>query len=92
MSTTEQILVAGPAWVGDMVMAQSLFKTLKQRSHPVEIDVLAPSWSNPIIARMPEVREIINLPVAHGEFGLGRRYQLGKSLRDKQYDRGVIIA
>ena len=25
----EQILVVGPAWVGDMVLAQSLFKTLK---------------------------------------------------------------
>lgn len=86
----QQILVAGPAWVGDMVMAQSLFITLKQRSHPVEIDVLAPAWSNPILARMPEVREVINLPISHGELGLARRYQLGKSLREKQYDQAII--
>jgi len=90
MVEKQQILVAGPAWVGDMVMAQSLFMTLKQRSHPVEIDVLAPAWSNPIIARMPEVRESINLPVSHGEFGLLRRYELGKSLRVKQYDQAII--
>lgn len=86
----EQVLVAGPAWVGDMVMAQSLFMTLKQRPHPVEIDVLAPEWSNPILARMPEVRDTINLPVGHGEFGLLRRYRVGKSLRDKHYDQAII--
>lgn len=86
----EQILVAGPAWVGDMVMAQSLFMTLKQRSHPVEIDVLAPAWSNPILQRMPEVRSAINLPVKHGELGLIQRYKLGKSLRDKHYDQAII--
>lgn len=90
MADPQQILVAGPAWVGDMVMAQSLFKTLKQRPQPVEIDVLAPAWSNPILARMPEVRDIINLPVAHGELGMGRRYQLGKTLRSKHYDQAII--
>ena len=87
---TQKILVAGPAWVGDMVMAQSLFMTLKQRMTPVDIDVIAPAWSNPILSRMPEVREIINLPVRHGEFGLFRRHQLGKSLRSKKYDQAII--
>ena len=86
----QQILVAGPAWVGDMVMAQSLFMTLKQRPHPVEIDVLAPAWSNQILKRMPEVRDIINLPVVHGELGFMPRYRLGKSLRFKKYDQAII--
>ena len=71
-------------------MAQSLFITLKQRPYPVEIDVLAPVWSNPILARMPEVRSIINLPVKHGEFALLQRYQLGKSLRARHYDPAII--
>ena len=87
---TQKILIAGPAWVGDMVMAQSLFITLKQRPHPVEIDVLAPAWSNPILSRMPEVNEVINLPVSHGELGLVSRYQLGKTLRSKNYDQAII--
>lgn len=86
----EKILVAGPAWVGDMVMAQSLFMTLKQRSRPVEIDVLAPAWSNPILARMPEISETINLPVLHGELGFFQRYNLGKTLRNKKYDQAII--
>jgi len=87
---SQQILIAGPAWVGDMVMAQSLFITLKQRAPDVEIDVLAPAWSNPILARMPEVREAVNLPVSHGEFGLLRRFKLGKSLRTKKYDQAIV--
>jgi len=86
----EKILVAGPAWVGDMVMAQSLFMTLKQRSHPVEIDVLAPEWSNPILDRMPEVSNIINLPVKHGELGFMSRYKIGQSLQSKKYDQAII--
>lgn len=86
----EKILIAGPAWVGDMVMAQSLFITLKQRSHPVEIDVLAPAWSNPILARMSEISETINLPTGHGELGFLQRYKLGKSLRRKKYDQAII--
>lgn len=90
MSDVKNILVAGPAWVGDMVMAQSLFMTLKKRPYPVAIDVLAPVWSNPILARMPEIRETINLPVAHGEFGLLKRYKLGQSLRVKNYEQAII--
>jgi heptosyltransferase-2 len=51
-----KILIVGPSWVGDMVMAQTLFQCLKQRHPQCEIDVLAPEWSRPILERMPEVR------------------------------------
>ena len=34
MPAKHDILVIGPSWVGDMVMAQSLFAALKQR-YPV---------------------------------------------------------
>jgi heptosyltransferase II len=37
----EHILIVGPAWVGDMVMAQCLFKLLKQEHPSCVIDVLA---------------------------------------------------
>ena len=50
-----KILVIGPSWVGDMVMAQSLFMVLKQAGE-CTIDVLAPGWSLPILERMPPAR------------------------------------
>jgi len=34
-------LIVGPSWIGDMVMAQSLFITLKQQHPNCIIDVLA---------------------------------------------------
>ncbi|MDH5407705.1 MAG: lipopolysaccharide heptosyltransferase II [Gammaproteobacteria bacterium] len=90
ISSNKRILVAGPAWVGDMVMAQSLFITLKQDDPDVEIDVLAPSWSLPLLARMPEVNQAIALPVGHGELKLAARYKIGRSLRDRHYDQAII--
>jgi heptosyltransferase-2 len=84
-------LVVGPAWIGDMVMAQSLFKTIRQRDPGSVIDVLAPAWSEPLLARMPEVRKAVVVPVGHGELGIVARYRIGCKLRAEQYDRAIIL-
>lgn len=89
--STPHILVIGPAWVGDMVMAQSLFMTLKQTRNNPLIDVVAPAWSLPLLARMPEVNQGIALPVKHKELGLARRWKLGRSLRRIGYDQAIVV-
>lgn len=86
-----KILIVGPAWVGDMVMAQTLFKLLKQREPHCEIDVLAPSWSHPLLERMPEVSGSLVLPFAHGELKLAERYRLAKNLREKKYAQAIVL-
>jgi len=91
MNSAQRILVAGPAWVGDMVMAQSLFITLKQRDPQCSIDVLAPGWSLPILSRMPEIHRAIEVPIAHGEFGVAKRWRLGRSLRTEHYDHAIVL-
>ncbi len=83
-------LIVGPSWVGDMVMSQSLFKTLKQKHPNAIIDVIAPAWSVPLLERMPEVDHSITLPLGHGDFKLATRYRLGRQLRDK-YDVAIVI-
>jgi heptosyltransferase-2 len=88
---TAKILVVGPSWVGDMVMAQSLFMSLRERLPEAAIDVLAPGWSLPLIARMPEVRRGIEMPVGHGEFGFGKLRRLGHALRAESYDRAIVL-
>jgi heptosyltransferase II len=85
-----RILVVGPAWVGDMIMAQSLFITLKVRFPDSNIDVLAPSWSRPLLARMPEVSSAITLPLEHGELGWGVRRRLGTTLYAR-YQRAIVL-
>jgi heptosyltransferase-2 len=88
---TRKILVVGPAWVGDMVMAQSLFITLREQHPDAIIDVLAPGWSLPLIARMPQLRRGMEMPVGHGEFGFGKLRRLGISLRAERYDRAIVL-
>ncbi|MDB5987396.1 MAG: rfaF [Nevskia sp.] len=85
------ILVVGPSWVGDMVMAQALFMHLRERQPQAAIDVLAPGWSLPVIARMPEVRNGIELPFAHGELNLAARRRLGIALRAAHYDQAIVL-
>ena len=87
----KRYLVVGPSWVGDMVMAQALFKTLRQREANCVIDVIAPQWSLPILQRMPEVRHGIGLPVGHGDFSFSVRRDLGKSLRQESYDQSIVL-
>ena len=67
MTLPRRILIVGPSWVGDMVMAQALYRLLAERPESPVIDVVAPSWSLPILERMPEVAHGIELAVAHGD-------------------------
>src|SRR5690606_20701039 len=67
LSHPSKILVVGPAWIGDMIMAQSLFKVIKQRKPDTRIDVLASPWTLPLLARMPEVDNTIEMPLGHGK-------------------------
>lgn len=74
------ILVIGPRWVGDMVMAQCLFTALKAVDPTRPIDVVAPAWAAPLLARMPEVRTAIEAPFKPKEFGLLARWRFGRRL------------
>ncbi|MGL4316377.1 MAG: lipopolysaccharide heptosyltransferase II, partial [Pseudomonas sp.] len=85
-----RILIVGPSWVGDMVMAQTLFVCLKQRHPDCEIDVLAPEWSRPILERMPEVRAALSFPLGHGVLDIASRRRIGKSLAG-QYDQAILL-
>ncbi|MDX1335429.1 MAG: lipopolysaccharide heptosyltransferase II, partial [Gammaproteobacteria bacterium] len=87
----ERCLIVGPSWVGDMVMAQSLFMVLKKRFPDMQLDVLAPKWSKPLLERMPEVSGAIEMPLGHGALQLGTRYRLGKSLRQNSYDWAIVL-
>lgn len=92
MSTSAgAVLIVGPSWVGDMVMAQSLFKLIKERSPELSIDVLAPPWSNPLLRQMREVRAAIEMPIGHGTLGLGLRRRLGRRLFDARYHQAIVL-
>ena len=87
----QRILIVGPNWVGDMVMAQSLLKKLKQTDPDCMIDVLAPAWTLPLAAYMPEVQTAIEIPLKRGELGIRARYRLGRALSKKVYDQAILL-
>ncbi|MCW8333605.1 lipopolysaccharide heptosyltransferase II [Vibrio paucivorans] len=86
-----KILIIGPSWVGDMVMSQGLYIELKKRAPEAKIDVLAPAWCKPILERMPQVNQALEMPLGHGQFDLKARYQIGKSLRHTEYDVAYVL-
>ena len=86
-----KILIVGPSWVGDMVMAQSLFITLKHVHPDAEIHVLAPAWCGDLLAHMPEVTAAIEMTVCHGELGLGKRRALARQLKVQHFDQAIVL-
>ncbi|HIF9181195.1 TPA: lipopolysaccharide heptosyltransferase II [Photobacterium damselae] len=86
-----KILIIGPSWVGDMVMSQCLYTEIKKLHPEAIIDVMAPGWCKPVLERMPEVNQAIEMPLGHGDLNLLARYQLGKILRDDQYDHAYVL-
>ena len=87
----ERILIVGPSWVGDMVMAQTLFKLLKEQNPDHTISVMAPDWTRPLLARMPEVSDKLEIGIGHGELALGKRRRIGRSLRERHFDKAIVL-
>ncbi len=91
VSARAKVLVVGPSWVGDMVMAQALYRVLAARVPAPEIHVLAPPWSLPLNDRMPEVSKSIELAAGHGELKLALRRSLGVRLAKEGYAEAIVL-
>ncbi len=87
----KKILIISPAWIGDIVIAQSLFKYIKHCNPEVIIDVLAPAWSHELYSVMPEINDLFTMPFGHSQLQLKKRWQLGKGLRKKNYQQAIIL-
>ena len=74
-----------------MVMAQKLFKVIKDHYPKSKLHIASPSWTIPLVSRMPEVDKSIALPFSHGELNILKRYQLGKSLKIEGYTQAIVL-
>jgi heptosyltransferase-2 len=86
-----RVLVVGPSWVGDTVLAQPLLQRLRRNVPGSVVDVLAPPWTAPLLRRMPEVSDVIENPFRHGELKLLARRRLGLDLRTRGYDTAIVL-
>lgn len=87
----KKILIISPAWIGDIVIAQSLYKYIKHRDSEIIIDVLAPTWSHELYSVMPEINEVFTMPLGHSQLQLKKRWQLGIGLRKRKYHQAIIL-
>ncbi len=85
------ILVVGPSWVGDTLLSQPLLRLLLQQNPGSRIDYLAPPWTLPLLARMPEVSSGLANPFGHGALRIGERRRLGHELRNGNYELAVVL-
>ncbi|WMY96546.1 MAG: lipopolysaccharide heptosyltransferase II [Arsenophonus sp.] len=86
-----KIVVIAPNWVGDMMMTQSLFRTLKVLYPNIIIDVMASNWCYELLKKMPEVHDYILMPLNHGSLAFFQRHKIGINLRHKNYDKAYIL-
>ncbi|ASK26544.1 lipopolysaccharide heptosyltransferase II [Neisseria chenwenguii] len=88
---SERILIISPSWIGDCVMTQPLYKRLHELSPGCTIDVFAPKWSMAVFEQMPEVDEVLENPFGHGALDLKKRWQVGRALGRRGYDRVIVL-
>ncbi|MGY8526096.1 lipopolysaccharide heptosyltransferase II [Paracidovorax citrulli] len=87
----KKALVIAPNWIGDALMAQPMFALLKQRYPRIVIDVLAPKWVAPVLARMPEVSRVFPSELAHGKLQLSARLIFAQQLKNEGYDVAYVL-
>jgi heptosyltransferase II len=80
-----------PSWIGDTIMMQPLLMRLETLWPAAEIHVLAPAWSAPLLARMPEVTVTIENPFAHGAFDWAGRKMLGRRLASVDFSAAYVL-
>ena len=71
-------------------MSQVIYSALLEQYPDINIDVLAPSATLPLLARMPEVNRGILIDQTHGQVGLSYRFRLGAELGKNNYDWAIV--
>jgi heptosyltransferase-2 len=72
-------------------MMQPLLMRLRAQRPDAEIHVLAPAWSAPLLARMPEVAGVIESPFAHGRFDWAGRKAVARRIASADFSCAYIL-
>ncbi len=81
-------LVIAPQWIGDAVMSEPLLARLAARGESLAVAALP--WVAPVYRAMPQVREVIELPFAHGRLDWAARRRIAATLRDR-FDTAYVL-
>jgi heptosyltransferase-2 len=85
------ILIVAPAWVGDMVMTESLVAALRRRDPSATIHLLAPPWTAPLGERMAGIVATHKIDAVHGRFDPVSRIRAGRALEVESFDLAIVL-
>lgn len=85
---TSRTLIVAPQWIGDAVMSEPLLARLAARG--ASLSVAALPWVAPVYRAMPQVREVIELPLAHGRLDWMARRRVAHGLRGR-FDTAYVL-
>lgn len=88
---TVRVLIVAPGWIGDTLLAQPLLARLHALDPGATIDALSQPWTAPVLARMPEIAQVIVAPFGHGQLMLRERWRQARSLRANHYERAIVL-
>ncbi|MBS82833.1 MAG: lipopolysaccharide heptosyltransferase II [Gammaproteobacteria bacterium] len=91
MTSNKKILIVAPAWIGDFIISQSLYKKLKIINKSCEIDLIIKKDLIPLAKMMPEISNIHELTIPHGVLGLNQRIALAKTIHNCKYDECFVL-
>ena len=81
-------LVIAPQWIGDAVMSEPLLARLAARGERLAVAALP--WVAPVYLAMPQVAEVIELPLAHGRLDWAERRRIAAALRGR-FDIAYVL-
>ncbi|HYW57026.1 MAG TPA: lipopolysaccharide heptosyltransferase II [Polaromonas sp.] len=77
-----------PQWIGDAVMTEPLLRRLHARGEQLTVGALP--WVAPVYRAMPQVKEVIEFPFAHGGLQLRARRALASRISG-QFDTAYVL-
>ena len=84
----QRTLVIAAQWIGDAVMSEPLLARLAARGE--QLTVAALPWVAPVYRAMPQVREVLELPFAHGRLDWSSRQRIATELRGR-FDSAYVL-
>ena len=87
-----KLLLRATNWVGDVVISLPALRALRAHHRQDRIAVLARPWVAELYRLLPEVDEVLVEEPAGRHAGAAGRARLAAELRERRYDRAVLLA
>ena len=90
-SLGNKILIIAPAWIGDAVMAISLYQSIKLQDPNCKITIVAPIATADLHHCMPSIDQVIPIELTRGKLELKKRMHFAKAMRSAQFDIAYVL-